>query len=342
MDNLNNSTQNIINNSYSQILEITDSLNNNTTNISNNSSIITLANTTLLENNQPNTILSSELIQSKTTLYNQNYSSTNLIPNSILQINNDNTHSIKSTIYSNIYKSTYINNNIINNLFNNSTILKTELEPIKSSEILFETKINNTNITKTAINTTTNNLDIELNITSNSSSINNQSKPFLPKNINIPIINKTYDTNLVLGLGISIPIILVILIILICYYIRKKRKAKMSSVSNLDINRINFSSQGAKLPYNKLQNTSNLNAGMNANNMSMSEIKVQNLKDEIHSIITNSSGGSNSSGKRKREKKRGNKNNNKNNNDLNNVGNKGNQNNIKDQINQYAIDEKNN
>ena len=333
MDNLNNSTQNIINNSYSQILEITDSLNNNTTNIGNNSSIITLANTTLL---------SSELIQSKTTLYNQNYSSTNLIPNSILQINNDNTQSIKSTIYSNIYKSTYINNNINNTLFNNSTMLKTELEPIKSSEILFETKINNTNITKTAINTTTNNLDNELNITNNSSSINNQSKPFLPKNINIPIINKTYDTNLVLGLGISIPIILVILIILICYYIRKKRKAKMSSVSNLDINRINFSSQGAKLPYNKLQNTSNLNAGMNANNMSMSEIKVQNLKDEIHNIITNSSGGSNSSGKRKREKKRGNKNNNKNNNDLNNVGNKGNQNNIKDQFNQYAIDEKNN
>ena len=41
---------------------------------------------------------------------------------------------------------------------------------------------------------------------------------------------------------------------------------------------------------------------MNENNISMSEIKVQNLKDEIHNIITNNSGGSNSSGKRKREK----------------------------------------
>ena len=73
------------------------------------------------------------------------------------------------------------------------------------------------------------------------------------------IINKTYDTNLVLGLGISKPIILVILIILICYYIRKKRRVKITSVSNMDINKINFKNQGSKLSYNKLQNTSNLN-----------------------------------------------------------------------------------
>ena len=59
------------------------------------------------------------------------------------------------------------------------------------------------------------------------------------------------------------------------------------------------------MPYNKLQNTSNINPGMNANNNSISEIKVQNLKDEIHNIITNSSGSSNSSGKKRREKKRG-------------------------------------
>ena len=78
---------------------------------------------------------------------------------------------------------------------------------------------------------------------------------------------------------------------------------------------------------------------MNANNISMSEIKVQNLKDEIHNIISNSSGGSNSSGKKKREKRKGN---NKNSNALNNLGSKEKQNEIKDQIKQYVIDENNN
>ena len=76
---------------------------------------------------------------------------------------------------------------------------------------------------------------------------------------------------------------------------------------------------------------------MNANNMSMSEIKVQNLKDEIHNIITNSSGGSNSSGRRKSEKKRagGSKNNKNNNSRLSGQeGNIVNQN--KQQPNQYA------
>jgi hypothetical protein len=147
---------------------------------------------------------------------------------------------------------------------------------------------------------------------------NTESKSFLPKNITIPLINKTYDTKYVLGFGIFLPVIIIaILIILICYCIKKKKKLKMNLMSNnYDINRIKFQNSGVKQPYNKLQNTSGINVNMNANNMSMSEIKVQNLKDEIHNIITNSSGGSNSSGRRKREKKRSGNKNNKNSNSV--------------------------
>jgi hypothetical protein len=68
----------------------------------------------------------------------------------------------------------------------------------------------------------------------------------------------------------------------------------------------------------------------------MSEIKVQNLKDEIHNIINNSSGGSNSSGKRKREKRK------MGNNNINyssQENNKGIQNEIQEEIKKYVIDE---
>ena len=67
----------------------------------------------------------------------------------------------------------------------------------------------------------------------------------------------------------------------------------------------------------------------------MSEIKVQNLKDEIHNIITNKSSGSNSSGKRKRDKRKmGN-----NNLNISQENNRGIQNEMKEEIKQYVIDE---
>ena len=68
----------------------------------------------------------------------------------------------------------------------------------------------------------------------------------------------------------------------------------------------------------------------------MSEIKVQNLKDEIHNIINNSSGGSNSSGKRKREKRKMGNNKNLN---ISEENNRGIQNEMKEEIKQYVIDE---
>ena len=331
MEHLINSTSvftNEINSPNSHILNITDIPHSNNISTTNNkTSIITLLSESLLDNNKTNNILPSELIINHDT----NYSSTNPVLNSSLQIINDSIGGIESSIPSYIYQSTYINNT------NNNTLVKrTKIESNDSYEILFE-KLNNstnisnlTNIIKQVINTITDN--------KNNSKIINQSKSFLPKNITIPIINKTYDTNYTIGLGISIPIILILLIILICYCIKKKIKAKSTSVPDYDLNRINFKNQGAK-SYNKLQNTSNINPSMNSNNISMNEIKVQNLKDEIHNIITNSSGGSNSSSKRKREKRKGK---NKNNNVQNNLGNKENQNEIKDQIKQYVIDENNN
>ena len=68
----------------------------------------------------------------------------------------------------------------------------------------------------------------------------------------------------------------------------------------------------------------------------MSEIKVQNLKDEIHNIINNNSGSS-SSGKRKREKRKTGNNNNINLSSQEN--NKGIQSEIQEEIKKYVIDE---
>ena len=161
----------------------------------------------------------------------------------------------------------------------------------------------------------------------------NESTTMIGKNkMKIPLINRIYDIKLVIGLGIFIPLIIIMMIVwLIVRCIRKRRKR---NEYNYDMNRINFANKGNKIKsYNKLQDTSGLNVGMNVNNNSISEIKVKNLKEEIHNIITNSSGGSNSSGKRKRDKK---KLNNKNN---NLQGNKGIQNEIKDQIKQFVFDE---
>ena len=198
----------------------------------------------------------------------------------------------------------YENENISVSSNNNTNHKNMETELINNENNINMTKMNDP-IIKTYLG--------EYNNTNNT-----ESKPFLPKNITIPLINKTYDTKYALGFGIFLPVIIIaILIILICYCIKKKKKLKMNLMNNnYDINRIKFQNSGVKQPYNKLQNTSGINVNMNANNMSMSEIKVQNLKDEIHNIITNSSGGSNYSGRRKREKKRSGNKNNKNSNSV--------------------------
>ena len=295
--------------------------------------------------------LSSDIGISKNIFENKRNSSMKIYQETLIEEKSNQLEPIDSTnsfiISQSIYND-WINNN---NSPNTQNILRTELETTKINNYIYNTSImtfnnissdilieKNINISKNINNVINNSLN-ESNISMNSNKNNNRSKTFLPKNLTLPIINKAYDTNLVLTFGISIPIILIILIILIYYFIKKKKKSKISSSSNFDINRINFKNPGLnKIPYNKLQNNSNINPNMNVNNISMSEIKVQNLKEEIHNIITNSSGGSNSSGRRKRQKKRGNKNN-KIQGSSEKQENKGIQKEIKEQIKKYVIDE---
>ena len=301
----------------------------------------TLIKQPLLENNNYNTNISSEILTLKTSL-NQNKIFT--INSTINIVESKNTkQTTKKEIPLTTYHSTYNNIKNINNIVTKQTIINAEKEPMKNKTVYnnLTTEIinkDNVNISKIINNTIIDNYLNELNISNTSNITNNQSKSL----VTIPLINKTLDTKLALSLAICLPIILVaIIIILICYCIKRKKKLKMNSINNnYDLNRIKFQNSGVKQPYNKLQNTSGINVNMNANNMSMSEIKVQNLKDEIHNIITNSSGGSNSSGRRKREKKRagGSKNNKNNNSKLSGQeGNKVNQN--KQQSNQYASGE---
>lgn len=171
----------------------------------------------------------------------------------------------------------------------------------------------------------------------------NNSKPFLSGTVNIPLINKTLSTNVALFLGIIIPVILIILVILICYCIKKRMRSKMTSISSDNIIQKNLSNKsGVKQPYNRIQNTSGLNnIDVNPNVLSMNEIKVQNMKVDLHrsanNISSNSSGSSSSSRRRKREKKKS-----SNNNMMGQEGQKGIQNEIKEQIKQIVIDEHNN
>ena len=180
-------------------------------------------------------------------------------------------------------------------------------------------------------------------ITSNTTNNQNSTKPFLSEIVNIPLINKTLDKNVALFLGIIIPVFLIILVILICYCIKKRMKVKMSSISSDNINQKNLSNKSRiKQPYNRIQNTSGLNnMEVNPNVLSMNEIKVQNMNVDLHhnanNISSHSSGSSSSSRRRKREKKKS-----SNNNMMGEEGQKGMQNEIKEQIKQIVIDEHNN
>lgn len=180
-------------------------------------------------------------------------------------------------------------------------------------------------------------------ISSNMTDNQNNSNPFLSETVNIPLINKSLDRNVALFLGILIPVILIILVILICYCIKKRIKSKMSSISSDNMNQKGLSNQSRiKQPYNRIQNTSGLNnMEANPNVLSMNEIKVQNMNVDLHhnsnNISSNTSGSSSSSRRRKREKKKS-----SNNNMMGQEGQKGIQNEIKEQIKQIVIDEHNN
>ena len=223
------------------------------------------------------------------------------------------------------------------NIFNN-----TKTESLISNENLDNTqKITNKTSTK---NPSIKYNDTEFNnnnynkTTSKNESINIQNtKPNMVNNIEIKLDNN--ENNFLLYIEIAIPIFLIFIIILIYYFVKKKKKSKLNTSQNdsLDQNKIQENNFGNKQPYNKLQNTSGLNNNLGLNQNNLSEIKVQNMKEEINNII-NSSGSS--SGRRRREKKKS-----TNNNIMGFEGKEGQigmQNEIKEQIKQYVIDEHNN
>ena len=235
----------------------------------------------------------------------------------------------------------------INDIINNTNYIYVHLNDSKN--------VSNENTMKNKNNTMMNNIDTTiLNILNDSIKDNNtivnktkhsskhlfKNSSFI-KNIRHQIVDnvKKIDKKYITGMEVLFPLIMVILIVVLVIYCIKKRKKNQINQeinNNIDKNGINFQNSANKTPYNRIQNTSGFNVGLNPNNLSMSEIKVQNLKDEIHNIITNNSGGSNSSGKRKREKR---KMGNKNVNNSSQENNKGIQNEIKEEIKQYVIDE---
>ena len=284
------------------------------------------------------------------TVDSYNLNLTNISKNSNLNNENMLTSLIKQNFIDNITKSSSKITSLetLIKTIDNTEIAKSFIEQIKSDDNA--TNYNNTfNIFNNQSFTKSN---IGTSIISNISSISKINKEFFvnsSKSLNISnnssksnsilIENKINANNYTLYLGILCPIILILVICIIYCGIKRRKKLSMNNNEINDLNRIKFKNSAQKIPYNKLQNTSGVNnVNVNPNNISMSEIKVQNLKDEIHDIITNSSGSSSSSGRRKRDKKKSSK-----------IpgysgqeGNKGVQNNIKEEIKQYVIDENSN
>jgi hypothetical protein len=195
-----------------------------------------------------------------------------------------------------------------------------------SSEKPFKNNNNDTIFNNTNYNQTTQK--------SISNSIEN-SNPLLVNNVEGKL-GKSETNYLILYIEIMVPIFLILLIILIYCCIKKRIKSKSNKVENdsLDRNKIHGNNSGNKQPYNRIQNTSGFNNNLGITPNNLSEIKVKNMKEEINNII-NTSGSS--SGRRRREKKKQ-----ANNNIMGKEGQIGIQNEIKEEIKQYVIDEHNN
>ena len=315
--------------------------------ILNNQNIINIT-TTDIKNN-----LKDDFVNNSSSIYKELISTLPKIENQISdEVNNQSIIGKINQIYSEKLL-THIND-IINNtnyiyhyINDTKNVSKEKIENNKNITINknIETSILNISNDSLKENDMTINKTKENQINKNNTNAHNSTHIFknssFIKNIRHQIIDnvKNMDKKYITGIEILLPLIMVILIvILIIYCIKKRKKNQINQEinNNIDKNGINFQNSANKAPYNRIQNTSGFNVGLNPNNLSMSEIKVQNLKDEIHNIITNNSGGSNSSGKRKREKR---KMGNKNMNMSSQENNKGIQNEIKEEIKQYVIDE---
>ena len=153
------------------------------------------------------------------------------------------------------------------------------------------------------------------------------------------INNFTNYNYFILGLSITIPLIIFFLLMLIYYRIKKRMKLKKQK-ENYKMNDINKEKTQNKKSYKKILNTSGFNNIVNQNENNLSEIKVQNMKEEMNNIISNSGS---SSGRRKRENRKIGGKKGKNISEFDNKeGQKEMQNEIKEQIKQFVIEEHNN
>ena len=182
------------------------------------------------------------------------------------------------------------------------------------------------------------------NIINNNSSISNQLKKNSSKNrtsLKNAIYNKLIPQKLnlhyfLICLCVLIPLLILILIIYL-YHRLKKRKKNKKQKENYNINRIHKEKPQIKESYDIIMNSSGVNNIMPSND-NLNEIKVQNMKEEMKSIINNSGG---SSGRRKREKRKVGKKHKNMTEFANKEEQKGIQNELKEQIKQFVIEEHN-
>ena len=321
--NLKKNSSNITNLNKSPLFNSTNKLSTNSTNNSSNITILSNIPGKTKDNiNVTNKINNKEInrtLPNKTI--DKNFNSDIINNNKSINIKNNTTKNIKNKTNTHIPPK-------ITDIIKNYNISLSDI----SSSFIEEKNIFN-------INNTIKNHSDNKNITKKiSNNTNNKTSKNTANSLldNIQNLDKKY----ILGIEILFPaLILIMIIIIIIYCCKKRHKSQVAQISNnnFDKNGLKFQSQGNNGPYNRIQNTSGINVGLNPNNLSMSEIKVQNLKDEIHNIITNKSGGSNSSGKRKREKRKMGNNNKINSNSQDND--IGMHNEIKEEIKQYVIDE---
>ena len=236
-------------------------------------------------------------------------------------------------------------NEIITHIIKNSNIndIKTHITYNNSINAIITHKINNHSVNESIMHH--NNISTKGIITHNiNKHVINKTKNLVnPKQNNI-IINKNNnnysdDSNISTILGIGLPILITIVLILI-YFIKKKiKKPCLKEKKNLD--EIQIKNSGSKKYQKEIQNTSSLNILDPNNNISMSDIKILNMKSDLNSILSRSSVDSlSSSGQRKRYPKKKDKKKAKNIIGQDPVNQEKVKNEIKEEIKQIVIDEK--
>lgn len=236
-------------------------------------------------------------------------------------------------------------NEIITHIIKNSNIndIKTHITYNNSINAIITHKINNHSVNESIMHH--NNISTKGIITHNiNKHVINKTKNLVnPKQNNI-IINKNNnnysdDSNISTILGIGLPILITIVLILI-YFIKKKiKKPCLKEKKNLD--EIQIKNSGSKKYQKEIQNTSSLNILDPNNNISISDIKILNMKSDLNSILSRSSVDSlSSSGQRKRYPKKKDKKKAKNIIGQDPVNQEKVKNEIKEEIKQIVIDEK--